>query len=274
MRLLVFAHRGEAQNFLKNTEFVANSLNLSLYKNDNHFILVSGEGIKNSLESVALCCGLIGTKIKEVLNLGIAGSLHDTIKTDSIYSIRTSYSHGSMEPRFNSYSSADQHAKVDCISASNRVVSSEDASRLKPFAKIVDRELWAIASISKRLNFPFRSYKLISDQAGVDTNCFDLKSKAKVFSETLYDFYEKETPSLPKPEDNSNILLHHPKMHFSKSMTDDLNRYLKMLAIKNNVSLNMLIDNFKVQDQWLKNDNKNNAKALLHDLQQQLTPKL
>jgi nucleoside phosphorylase len=59
------------------------------------------------------------------------------------------------------------------------------------FAQIVDRELWATANICKSFNLPCTAYKLISDQAGDQTNQEAIRQQAQEYSLHLFDFYKK-----------------------------------------------------------------------------------
>jgi len=80
---------------------------------------------------------------------------------------------------------------LDCITCSSRILEDEAAKKLRAFAQIVDREVWAIGKVSNLFKIPFYSYKLISDIAGNKTDCFDLKLRALEFSEQLLEYYLK-----------------------------------------------------------------------------------
>ena len=94
----------------------------------------------------------------------------------------------SKKVEFKSFSSKSK-TKLDCITSIDRIIDDEQAIYLSHFAQIVDRELWGIASACGLLNKPFYAYKLISDYAGTDTVCFDIKHQAAQFSQQLYAHY-------------------------------------------------------------------------------------
>ncbi len=198
LQLLTIAHRGEAQHILKAHEFKAVMLNgVDLYQNSTSYLLLTGEGQQAATESVAFVLGQFGEKINHVLNLGVAGSLLSTIELSSIVAIRTSYGESlKQKPAFKSFTSENTLAEADCISAVDRVLSDDYAAKLRPFAAVVDRELWAVASVASRFNTPFSAYKLISDLAGNNTNCFDLSHRAEIFARELNRFYSElnQTP--------------------------------------------------------------------------------
>lgn len=188
--LLVFAHRGEAQAFLKGRNFreVDFAFN-GVFQSEKELLLLCGEGLDAAEERLSTLLGAFGKDISLVLNLGIAGSLSDSLTPGEIYPIRAAYREPEAVQALPAFRSADPNARIDCISARRRVLTPAYAQRLAPFAPIVDRELWAIASLCAQQGIPFRSCKLISDRAGVDTSALDFKRCARPFSEQLFDFY-------------------------------------------------------------------------------------
>ncbi len=181
MKLLVFAHRGEAQAFLRKLDLKSFEQDF-LYGNQDTLVLISGEGIQNTTETLAFT--LAKYPVKEIVNLGIAGALRGQEK-NSIHSIRTVYHHHE-EPSFQSFTSSDVSASTDCLSYYKRVTQSLDKKQLSQFAGLVDRELWAIASVSKRFKVPWRSYKIVSDITEEQTDCQDIFEKAYEFSLKLF----------------------------------------------------------------------------------------
>jgi nucleoside phosphorylase len=84
----------------------------------------------------------------------------------------------------------ETHSKTDCITVDRGVGDKEYADLLKNKAQICDRELWGIGFTCDRYQIPFKSYKLISDYAGVDTDLKEIKTRAREFSKHLFDFYK------------------------------------------------------------------------------------
>lgn len=198
--LLVFAHRGEAQAFLKGRNFRAVDFAFSgVFQSEKEMLLLCGEGLPAAQQRVAAFLNAFGKNLSRVVNLGIAGSLSDSLKPGEIYPIRTVYREPEGGPAFPSFRSAEPEAQTDCVSAAKRVLTRGYAQRLAPFAPIVDRELWAIASLCADYNLPFLAYKLISDRAGVDTSTVDFKACARQFSEQLYKFYLLHRRNAPEP---------------------------------------------------------------------------
>ncbi len=185
MRLLCMAHRGEAQQFISSLQLKA--IDNRFYMSEELALLITGEGPFEVLTHLSYYFAKFG--ISEVINLGIAGALDDKLSLNQVYSVRTLYAYGNNEPRFHSYTSHDQHAVLDAITSENRVLSDEFALELSHYAHIVDREAWAMGKVCNEFKIPFYCYKLISDFAGAKTHCFDLKNQAKIFSQTMLDFY-------------------------------------------------------------------------------------
>ena len=186
MLLITMAHRGEAQEFIKQLSLKPEKNNTFIFKNDSVMLLLTGEGPYEVFTKLPYVIGKY--EVDNIINLGIAGSLNKDLEINKIYPIRTSYSY-SNKPRFESFTTKT-NSLIDCITTDERVLSDSYASQLKPFAQIVDRELWAIAKVAKQFDVPLHAYKLISDIAGDTTQCFDLKQRAKEFSNLMFDFYK------------------------------------------------------------------------------------
>jgi len=199
--LLIFAHRGEAQEFLQQLPFqAADTAFKRFYETEQQALLLTGEGLRAAEERLSAFLNAFGKHISTVINLGIAGSLSDALPAGEIYPIRTAYREPEAGPAFPSFHSAAPAAQRDCISARKRVLTPAYAQRLASFAPIVDRELWAIASLCADYSLPFLAYKLISDRAGVDTSTVDYKARARQFSEQLFDFYTTHLRTIePQP---------------------------------------------------------------------------
>ncbi len=187
MVLLCVAYLGEAQSFIKNLRLKNSAPDL--YQNQNISLLITGEGVMNVLANLPY--HLANLKPDKVINFGIAGILSE-LEIHEIYPIRTVYNTYLEEVEFHSFSPQNSHVLnlQDCISSVNRIKSNEKREELKHFAPLVDREAWGIAKACSEFKVPYEIYKLTSDFASEDTDCFSLKEKASEFSMQLYSFFE------------------------------------------------------------------------------------
>lgn len=186
MELLTFAHRGEAKAFLKRDQFEPISFAFDgLYKNNQRFLLIHGEGSQVTSEKVSAVCGAFRDKIHAVINLGVCGSLNqEKFKIDSIFPIRTCYK----EDEFKSFSTANKSG-VDLICSKERILDLEKAKKLSWFAPIVDREAWAVGSVCHTLDIPFYAFKLVSDYSNNEDICQLVSAKSEEISEALYRYF-------------------------------------------------------------------------------------
>jgi hypothetical protein len=186
MQLLTFAHFGEAEAFIQ--YFNAQKEEASLFSFDQGLILITGEGLFETLSAVSKIIA-IKPQIKEILNFGVAGSLKEYIEKESIHEIRHVYSHHH-DLQYKSFKSKSQIQKtLDVVSSFKRVLHPEQRSLLSPIAQIVDRELWSIAFVAYENKIPWRSFKFISDLAGTLDSCELTKEMASHASEKLLQKY-------------------------------------------------------------------------------------
>jgi len=190
MDLLICAYWNEAYYFIE--RFGLQKLKQSqpdLYSNDNAILCICGEGLINAAIKISGVLAIKKNEIKRIVNFGIAGSLGKTAEIGNIYSIRTVYGAEGKEPRFHSFTSADERASVDCISAGSRVETSDRANALGRFAPCVDMELWSIAKACKEYNLPWISLKYISDDASQKTELPQIQKISEIAGKALCEFY-------------------------------------------------------------------------------------
>lgn len=203
-KLFVFAHKGEAQTFIqklgmrlvkklvKNDELAITKQ--ELYQNEEIYLLISGEGIFKAITHVTHLLTAL-PEIAEVYNFGIAGLLDNSKKEniEKIFPIGICYAHQNDNFSYQSFATNQEQNKRNlcCISASQRIKNSNSAKKLSVVADLVDREAWGIGYACHFLKRKFYCYKIISDIANETVDCFELKNKAKLFSDKLY-FYMKE----------------------------------------------------------------------------------
>lgn len=239
--LLTFAHRGEAQAFLRRAFRPRAFCFEGVYESDRELLLLTGEGLQSTTERLAAVCGAFHAEIGSVINLGIAGSLAAQCLPGEIYPVRTIYGFRGGQVQFKTYTSSDAGAQIDCISADRRILQEEDAGRLRPFAPLVDRELWAVAAVCALFNLPFRAFKLVSDRAGDGEACLDIREQAGYFSEQLLAYYNGlSLPAAEIPAGDDAIL---PEgFYLTTSQQRRLRTLLQHLKIKYPESEAQLLD--------------------------------
>ncbi len=192
MKLLIFAHKGEASHFIsklnfKPLPFIFNGL----YSNGKDLLLLTGEGLQNATEKTAIVLTKYSKEISQLVNIGIAGSLNLNLKIDESYLICESFkeSADSIDGKKFKFTNSSE---FKCISANNRVLDIIYAKKLAAHADLVDRELWAIASCAKIFKVQVIALKLISDNALIENSkdiCIDIKARAREMSEKLFKKY-------------------------------------------------------------------------------------
>ena len=199
MKLLVFAHRGEAQAFFKEMRPVAFDSpwpSGGLFRWDAGYFLIAGEGPWRALEKVCSALGTLTTTdapVTEVWNLGIAGALGTEIVLGEIYPLRTLYALAphNLQIQFESFSSSWGRAKIDCVSSPVRILGDEAANEANNFAPLVDCEAWSIARACRQFGLPFYPVKLASDRprlASTDS-CQLSRDNAEEWSGQLYRWF-------------------------------------------------------------------------------------
>lgn len=266
MELLVFAHRGEAQEFIKRFSFVPMDGNNDLYQAEGRLLLICGEGIYEVFTNLGPLLGQY--PIQKVINLGIAGSLDDKARIGDFVSVRTVYCE-SGQLHFHSFTLADKSAQLDTITSAQRVLDMEYAQKLSNFAPIVDRELWAMAKLCSRMGIPLYAYKLISDKAGEATNCFDLKSRALEFSTSLLEGFlaicSNEETDLTPAEDYPLPMSFTQKARYRKSLSS-----LKVSEDFDGEKFNGFVERLKSEEGLAR---KQAANILLEEMELMLNPR-
>jgi len=191
MLLLTIAHKGEAQEFIKRaftqpTDFYFTGV----YRDGEDILLLTGEGIEQSILRVSSVLTYFGSKIDRVLNMGIAGALGTSLQINQIYGIRQVYYELQKEQEYPPLKCKETHSKTDCVTTQHSVLNTEFANSLKEVAPVVDKELWGIGFTCDKYGISFKSYKLISDYAGDSTNPKEVISKAAEYSKHMFDFYK------------------------------------------------------------------------------------
>jgi len=245
--LLTFAHRPEADAFLRHFELVKHHGFDWLYSNDKIVLAITGEGIQEALSRTAITLGLF-PKTSRVINLGVAGALNDKIEVGKIYSIRSIFACDD-RPHFKSFQS---DGEIDLVTSGSRVLTTAPLAKLKAMGQIVDREVWGVAFAAKEAGVKLSSYKYISDKAGTIEACEPVKAMAAIASENLLEHYLCLNFDQIQ-EDTYNL----EGFHFTFTQQQELKKLLHLLSIK--------FDNEK--ESWLKSEKVQDL------LEQKITPK-
>ncbi len=284
MKLLIFAHRGEAQSFFNEWDFLPVEFYFTgLFKAKNYFLLITGEGPKDASEKTVAILSSFKNNITEVINIGIAGSLSPKLKVGDFAWVRSSYAQKAEKCEFKSYTTKN-HTSMDCITTYSRITTPEERKSLSAFADIVDRELWSIASAAHLFKIEMLSLKLISDDINSSNMCQLVKDEAPLLSKKLLqefqNFENKSMSSKPAellaPKSNSieDYLLGHPKYYFTTSQSRKLSTVIRGLSLKKILTDNE-VKNIAIQiieKYAIDKTSKELSKILIQDLSEKLNP--
>lgn len=284
LKLLIFAHRGEAQAFFNEWDYIPVNFHFAgLFKNKDHYLLITGEGPKEASEKTVAVLSAFKNEISEIINIGIAGSLTPKLKVGDHVWVRSSYAQNAERCEFKSFTTKF-HDNIDCITAYSRITSAEERKTLSSFADIVDREFWSIASAAHLFKIDVCALKLISDDMQLTDMCQLVKEAAPALSKKLlseFMAYLQKNTSIKKLELHAapsntleDYLLSHPKLYFTTSQTRKLSTLLRGIALKKIFSdqeikdlTSKMILNFSEEK-----TSKELSKILLNDLGEKLNP--
>mgnify|MGYP001821863202 CR=1 FL=1 len=145
MLLLTIAHKGEAQELIKRSYTQPADFHFEgIYRDGEDILLLTGDGIENSILRVSSVLTYFGSKIERVLNMGIAGELDNSLQINQIYGIRRVYHELYHDKEALILSCKETHSKMDCVSALMPVADDVYENSLEKIAPIVEREMWGI----------------------------------------------------------------------------------------------------------------------------------
>ena len=286
IRLLIFAHRGEAQAFFAQWDLTPVSFYFSgLFRSKDYFVLITGEGPKEASEKTVAVLSSFKQEISSVINIGVAGSLTPKLKVGDLAWVRSSYAQNAQRCEFKSYTSK-YHTSYDCITAYARVTTAPDKKVLAHFADMVDRELWAIASAAHLFKIDFLALKIISDDSTEVDFCQIVKDEAPSLSKKLYEEFthfiqaeksqQVEPIVLHAPKSNSveDFILSHPKLYFTTSQARKLTTLIRGLILKKIFDDNELKTYVTkaIAENAIDITNKELTKFLLNSLSEKLNP--
>jgi nucleoside phosphorylase len=188
MLLITIAHKGEALEFIRRKHTLKADFYFSgLYRHDQELLLLTGDKPDNVKARVCAVFDYFGNKISNVLNFGIAGGLDRELQLNQIYGVKRVVFESGQE-----YITTDnRRGQVVCMTVLKPVMNDHYATQLSPRAQVVDQELWDLAQICREYNIGLKSYKLISDYAGSETDTALIRSNKELYSRHLFDFYKK-----------------------------------------------------------------------------------
>lgn len=283
-KLLIFAHRKEAQAFFNEWEFLpVNFYFTGLFKNKDHYLLITGEGPKDASERTVAALSAFKAEIDEVINIGVAGSLNPKLKIGDHAWVRSSYAQNSKNCEFKSFTTKN-HNNIDCITAHSRVTTPEEKRMLSSFADIVDRELWSIASAAHLFKLELSALKLISDESDSADFCQLVKNEAPTLSKKLFSEYQsylkRQMDLAPlklitsTPNTILDYILTHPKFYFTTSQNRKVTTLLRGISLKkilNEEEIKNLIQNL-IDSTSDEKSAKDLSKILINILGEKLNP--
>jgi len=245
MQLLIFAHRGEAQVFLKNLDLSLERTSFGeVYKNDKLIVLITGEGLQNASEMTSACLGFFAG-ITEVLNMGICAGLSADLKKFDLLPVRTVYAYDSTF-KFKSFTSSQVLATHDCVSASQRVTQKTQKEAYFQIAPLIDRELWAIASCSQRFKKKWSSVKIVSDILDEQTDCQDIFEDALEFSSKLFQYFQQMNKDSNTSSQSQSEIEHLESLgfYFTFSQKSKISKLIKSIMTSQSLRFQDLLQNF------------------------------
>ena len=183
MKLIVFAHRGEARTFLNH--FSNTKLDDMLYRAENYFFLIGGEGGFKMRTRMEQTLHQYAAEIEGIWNAGVAGSLRDDLPTGEVFEIKRvvdEVSGRTLDLKF-------AGKGLTCVTAQKPADNDDYALCLSKLGDVVDRELYSVTSVSRHRKLPVRSIKVISDRAGDSVDKHEIISNASWFSQRLFDYF-------------------------------------------------------------------------------------
>jgi hypothetical protein len=185
--LLCCAHFGEAAALFRHDRWQKRSLGTfdCFERADGTRLLITGEVAAHAMHRISFALGRMHGDVDRLINFGVAASLDPTLKVGDTVSIRTAY--GSSAPgqyEYRSFTGASAEASVDCISSAIRVLDNKHLPFYRAYARVLDRELWAIAFAAQSAGIPWDAFKAISDHIG-STDCQQIREHSEEWSQAL-----------------------------------------------------------------------------------------
>lgn len=218
--LLIFAHPGEAQVFIKRDRLRKNQEILGLYQGENyHLLITGGGGEKTLLLLTRVLSSNRSNQYTELINLGIAGALSSEIKLFSIYKIATVYAYREGKPVFESFPLIPPCPRTsnicDCITVTSPVSHPRRRQKISPFADIADMELWWLAYVAREFSLSLKAVKIVSDNA-LSPSQSKNQSRSTLYSQKLYEYYCEKLIDNPSSVSSKNVYKREEKEKIEK----------------------------------------------------------
>jgi hypothetical protein len=258
------AHIGEASSVIE--KFKLTKKTPEFFVGENLLLLITGEGPFEAAVKTALL--LPQFPIKEIINLGIAGTLDTELEVGEIHPVRTIYLVQDFKPTFKTFKSHEKG--IDCITSFERILDPDKAQKLKGVATLVDREAWGIAMVAKTNGTDFKSFKIISDIAGTLDACELIKEKATDFSKALANFLGDYLRPITKVEIEISSF---PGFYFTFTTEHKFKNLLTKLAIKENSSEAEVLATLPLSDlREKKLLQKERSRILMEEMENRIDP--
>ena len=267
MKLIVLAHYGEAQTIID--EYSLSKKSEELYQNEEFTLLLTGEGPFEATARVSRA--LASGEFSEVINLGIAGALDDSLKINEIHSVRTIYLSIDGKLQYKSFDLSSEG--VDLITSFERILDPAKSQILSGMGKMVDRESWGVGFACKEYGVPFSSYKIISDRAGTIGACEVVKDQAHFLSLKLLEKL-KEVLAAPTLDQTSFFASQLSEdFYFTFSLKHKFQNLVEKIILRDQVSVSDVFNGLPLKElQDSKLSPKLRAKALVEELEVLLDP--
>ena len=264
MHLITMAHLGEALSVIEKFRLVKKTPDL--YVGEDLLLLITGEGPFEAAVKTALI--LPQYPIKEIINLGIAGTLDPELEVGQILAVRTIYLIQDLKPAFKTFGAFE--AGHDCLTSFERILDPVKAVKLKGIGSLVDREAWGVAMVAKSHGTEFKAFKIISDLAGTILSCELVKTKAPEFSLALANHLENYLKRPKNGLPNFQLLA---GFHFTFSTEHKFRNFLSKLSIKENVTEEFIHSTLPYKELLDKKIlPKERARLLLEEMENRIDP--
>lgn len=235
MKLLTFAHRKEASAFIEYFNLKSHPFFFDgVYKSEEYIALITGEGIQAATEKTTAILASYEEKIKQIFNIGVAGSVSSKYKKGMILQIRTFYAQKTDHIEFKSFTDSTGTPFADCMSLNERAIDINVRRNLSQFTDLIDREAWGVASASHLFKKKISSIKYISDDLESDFQCQIIIDEAEQMSkELLANFIENFTEIIPPVDTPASSILSDKSFYFTVTQIRNFEQLIETLAIKN-----------------------------------------
>ncbi|MCK5883309.1 MAG: hypothetical protein KAG61_06445 [Bacteriovoracaceae bacterium] len=191
MKLLIFAHRFEAQHFFTQFNFksiVGKIDNLYIDKDKGQYLLITGAGIINSSSKIARVLERF-ENIEHIYNLGVCGKL---TKETIPHTFKVKVSNMREEYKVGKDSIELASEGLRCLSSLVPVFDKELSVKLSRHAEVIDMELYGIAVVARQFKISLTAIKTVSDSADDSAKDLNFKKEAPLWSKRLFDHYSSE----------------------------------------------------------------------------------